>query len=61
MMNCSLFEGSQASLICPSDKNSVNMKMSVKEWWNCTDRGKADYREEKLIQGQFLGYMCHVE
>ena len=29
-----LFEGSQVSLACPSRK----MKMSMKHWWNDTDR-----------------------
>jgi len=45
-----LFEGSQASLICPSDKDSVKMMMGVKQWRNVTERGKADYREKKVIQ-----------
>ena len=48
--NCALFEGSQVSLICPSDKDSINMKLIVKQWWNGTDRGKAEYREKKVIQ-----------
>ena len=45
-----MFEGSQVSLICPSDKDSINMKLIVKQWWNGTDRGKAEYREKKVIQ-----------
>ena len=41
--------------------NSIKMKISVKQWWNGTDRGKAEYWEKSLIQDLFVLYMCHVE
>jgi hypothetical protein len=33
-----LFGGSQASLVCPSDKSSINMKMSMELWWYNSNR-----------------------
>jgi hypothetical protein len=38
-----LFETLQASPACPSDMNSIKMKMSVKHWKQNTDRGKLKY------------------
>jgi hypothetical protein len=38
-----LFEGPKASLVCPSGKSYIWMKMSVEHWWNDTDRGKSMY------------------
>jgi hypothetical protein len=32
-------EGSQVSPVRPSDKSGIEMQMSVKHWWNDTDRG----------------------
>jgi len=56
-----VFEGSQAWIICPSDKSGIKTEISVKQWWNGTDRGKAEYWEKSLIQDQFVLYMYHVE
>jgi hypothetical protein len=39
----SLFECSQVSPACPSDRVSIKMKMSMKHWWKDTDRGKQNY------------------
>ena len=35
-----MFEGSQASPACPSEKSNIKMKLSTEQWWNGTDRGK---------------------
>jgi hypothetical protein len=40
----------QASPLCPSDRISVMMKMSMERWWNDTDRGKLKYWERNIIQ-----------
>jgi hypothetical protein len=34
-----LFDGSQASPACPSDKTSIKLKMSMEYWWSDTDSG----------------------
>jgi hypothetical protein len=34
-----LFEGSQTSPARPSDKSSINIKMTMELWWNVADRG----------------------
>jgi hypothetical protein len=48
-------EGSQASLVCPSGKSNMKMKMkmSVEQWWNGTDRGKQK-REGKILSQRFF-------
>ena len=43
------FENSHALPICPSDKSSIKIKMSVEHWRNDTDRGKPEALEEKPI------------
>jgi hypothetical protein len=32
-----MFDGSQASPICPSDDSSIKVKMKMEHWWNDTD------------------------
>ena len=44
-----LFGGSKASLVCPSSKGNIWMKMSVERWWNDTDRWKQKYWEKNII------------
>ena len=34
-----LFDGSQGSPACPSDKISMQLKMGRENWWSDTDRG----------------------
>jgi hypothetical protein len=41
-----LFEGSQASLVCPPGKSNMEMKMSKQHWRNDTD-GKTEVLGEK--------------
>ena len=45
-----LFKDSQSLPTCPSDKNSIEMQMSVEQWWNDSDRGKLKYWERNIIQ-----------
>jgi len=45
----SVWEGSKVPPVCPSDKNSIKMKMSMEHWWNDTDRGKLKYWERNII------------
>jgi hypothetical protein len=44
-----VFDGTQTSPACPSDKKSRKIKMSVEHWWNGTDRGKLKYWERNII------------
>jgi len=44
-----LFEGSQASPACPSDKICIKTKMSVVHWCNDTDRGKRKRQEKTPV------------
>jgi hypothetical protein len=44
-----LFEGSQASPACPSDKTSTKTKMSVVHWCNDTDGGKRQRQENTPV------------
>ena len=41
-----LFEGSQVSPVCPSDKSSIKMT-TTEHWWNDTNRGKPKCSEKK--------------
>jgi hypothetical protein len=43
--SAALFEGSQNCPACPSDKSSINVKVSTEQWWNDTDRGQLKYWE----------------
>jgi hypothetical protein len=43
------FENSHDLPICPSDKNSIKMRMSVEHWRNDTDTGKPKTLEEKPV------------
>ena len=49
-----LFESSQVSPACPTDKSSIKMKMITEHWWNDTDRGNPKYWEKPLL-------ICHFE
>ena len=44
-----LFDSSEGSPACPSDKNSMKLKMSVEHWWNVTNSGKLKYWERNII------------
>jgi len=44
-----LFEGSQASPICPCDNNSTKLQITMMHWWNDTDREKLKYWERNII------------
>jgi hypothetical protein len=35
-----VFAGSQVWSVCPSEKNVIEMKMSMEHWWNYTDRAE---------------------
>jgi hypothetical protein len=48
------FENSHDLRICPSDKSSIKMKMSVEHWRNDTDRGIREALEENLFQCHFI-------
>jgi len=41
------WEGSQASAV---GSGNGNVKMSMEQWWNGTDRGKLKYWEKNIIQ-----------
>jgi hypothetical protein len=41
-----LFEGSQTSPACPSDKSSIELKMSMEHWWSETDGGNRSTQRE---------------
>jgi hypothetical protein len=47
--SAALFEGFQALPACPSDKNSIRMKMHMDDWWNDTERGNPKNWEESLL------------
>jgi hypothetical protein len=49
-----LFAVSQASSVCPSGKNAIEMKMSVELWWNYTEKAKWKYLSRNLSQSQFV-------
>jgi len=34
-----ILEGSQASLVCPSCKRKIQMKVCAEQWWNDNDSG----------------------
>jgi hypothetical protein len=43
-----LFEGSHASLACPSDNSSIKMNMRMEYWWTNTNGGKPKNSEKNL-------------
>ena len=43
-----LFRSSQTLPAFPSDKDFINIKKSMKYWWNDTDRGKLQYLDGNL-------------
>jgi hypothetical protein len=49
-----VFAGSHISPVCPSEKNVIEMKMSMEHWWNYTDKAKRKYLSRKLSQCQFV-------
>jgi len=56
-----LFEVSQATPACPSDKSNIKVELSMDQWWNDTDRGKLEYSEEYLTQCQFAHHKLDQE
>ena len=52
-------EGSQASPACPSDQNSIKMKISVQHLWNDAGRGKPTCWEKNLSQHHFVHHKFH--
>jgi hypothetical protein len=55
-----LFEGSQTSSACPSDKSSIKTEMIMDCGWDNTDRGKPKY-SEKISYGNFIDAMSHMD
>ena len=49
-----LFAGSQASSVCPSEKDAIEMKMSMEHWWNDIDKVKQKYFNKNLSRCQFV-------
>ena len=47
-----LFQGSQASPVCPSDNNSIEMKENMEQWRNGTERGQPKYWDKNRFQCQ---------
>jgi len=45
-----LFQGSQASPVCPSDNNSIEMKKNMEQWRNGTEKGKPKYWDKNRFQ-----------
>jgi len=44
-----VLDGTEVSPAYLSCKSSVKTKMSTKDWWNGTDRGKLKYWERNII------------
>jgi hypothetical protein len=49
-----LLEGSKFSPASPSDKNCIQVKMSVEQRLNKTGRGKRKYWEEHLLKSIYI-------
>ena len=43
-----LFQGSQASIVCPSGKSRAGMNMGGAQWRSDTDKGNSKYWEKIL-------------
>ena len=54
-----LFKCSQSLPVFPSDKNTINVKKSMKYWWNDTDRAKLQYLDVNLFQ-YYLQFLLSV-
>lgn len=59
--NFALFEGSQASPTCPSDKSGIEIEMRKKHWWIDTETGKSILREEPVRLPRFPPQISHGE
>ena len=46
VMSNVVFEGSPVLPACPYDKNSIKIKMIMKDWFSETDGGKGKYSEK---------------
>ena len=54
------FKNSHDLPICPSDKSSMKVKMSVEHWRNDTDRGEPEVLEEKPVAVPFYSLKIYV-
>jgi hypothetical protein len=54
-------ESFQVSPLCPSGKNSRQMKMSTEHWWNDNDGGKLKYSEKSPSQSHFVHHKYHMD
>ena len=59
--NIALFEGSQASPVCPSHKTNIKMKMTVEPWGIDTRKVKQKYYEINVSQCHFVHYKYHKD
>ena len=55
-----LLEGSQTMSICPG-KGNADIKMSMEQWWNYTERGKPKYSDKSLSQCQLVHQRSHMD
>ena len=56
-----VFEVSQPTPACPSDKSNIKVELSMDQWWNDTDRGNLEYSEEYLTQCHFAHHKLDQE
>jgi hypothetical protein len=56
-----LFEGSQASPICPCGNSSTKLQITVTHWQNDTDRGKQKYWERNLAKCHFVHHKLNMD
>jgi len=56
-----LSECSHPSPACPSDKSSINMKISMEHWYCDTDRGQPQDWERNLYRCHFICHKSHMD
>jgi hypothetical protein len=55
-----IFESLRAWFLTPSGERSMQMKTSIKQWWNYGNRGKMNYSKADLSNDLIFHHKSHT-